>query len=74
MLAPLGFYLLIMLIACKMILLICWAYDTARAEIEAGRSRPADSEFVPDSIPHEWRQYIASIDHLGLAEEKYHAA
>jgi hypothetical protein len=45
MLVPLGLYLLIMLITCTMILLICWAYDTERAEIEAGRSDPADLEF-----------------------------
>jgi len=49
------------------------AYDTARVAIEAGRSRPADSEFVLDSIPQEWRKYVASIDDLGLAEEKWHA-
>jgi hypothetical protein len=32
MLAPLGLYLLVMLITCTMILLICWAYDTGNAE------------------------------------------
>jgi hypothetical protein len=74
MLAPLGFYLLMTLIECTMILLLCWAYDTARAEIEAGRSRPADSEFVLDSIPQEWRPYFGSKDDLGLGEEKWHAA
>jgi hypothetical protein len=51
MLAPLGFYLVIILIACTTILLLCWVYDTARAEVEARRSRPADSKFVFDSTP-----------------------
>jgi hypothetical protein len=74
MLVPLGFYLLIMLIACTMILLICWAYDTASAAIEAGRSRPEDSEFVLDSIPQEWRPYSGFMDELGFEVEKGHAA
>jgi hypothetical protein len=42
MLAPLGFYLLMMLIACTTILVICWVDDTIRAETKAGRSRPAN--------------------------------
>jgi hypothetical protein len=45
MLAPLGFYLLIVSVACTTILLICWAYDTDKAEIEPGLSHPADLEF-----------------------------
>jgi hypothetical protein len=49
MLAPLGFFALIMLSTCTMILLICWAYDTDRAKIEAGRSQPADLEFAVHS-------------------------
>jgi hypothetical protein len=48
MLAHLALYLTIMLSACTMILLMCWVYDTASAEIEAGRSRPADWEFHAD--------------------------
>ena len=74
MLAPLGFSLLNMLITCAIILLICWAHDTHGAAMEAGRSRPADSEFVPYSIPHEWRPYFDSMDELGLGEENRHAA
>jgi hypothetical protein len=45
MLAPLGLYLLAMLIMCAMVLLICWAYDSYRAEIEAGPSRRGDLKF-----------------------------
>ncbi len=69
-----GFYLLTMLITSTIILLICWAYDTDRAEIEAGRSRPAEPESVFDSILREWRPYFDSMDDLGLGEEKWHAA
>jgi hypothetical protein len=50
MLAPLGFSLLIMLIACTLVLLICWAYDSRKASLEAGRSRPTDLNFLFDSI------------------------
>jgi hypothetical protein len=45
MLAPLGFYLLIILIASTLILQIRWAHDTDRAEIEAGWPRLANFEF-----------------------------
>jgi hypothetical protein len=41
MLTPLALFLLMMLIACTLTLLICWAYDTVGAEIEARRPRPA---------------------------------
>jgi hypothetical protein len=71
MLAPLGLYLVIMLITCTMSLLICWAYDNDSAEIRATRSRPADPESVFDSILREWRPYFDPRDDLG--EEKYHA-
>jgi hypothetical protein len=63
-----------MLITSTIILLICWAYDTAGAKIEAGRSRPAEPESVFDSILREWRPYFDSMDDLGLGEEKWHAA
>jgi hypothetical protein len=78
MLAPLGFFLLNMVITCTTVLLICWAHDTNRAKIEAGQSRPADLEFVHDSIPGDWRPYFDSIfesmDELGLEVENRHAA
>ena len=48
MLAPLAIDLLIMLITCALILLICWACDTDRAEIEAGQSHP-DLETVTEN-------------------------
>ena len=41
MLTPLAINMLIMLITCALILLICWVFDTDRAEIEAGHSHPA---------------------------------
>ena len=69
MLAPLGFYLLALVIACTMFLLVCWAFDTAEAETETGRPRPADSGFFLDSIPYEWRQPFASMDDTGFGEE-----
>ena len=47
--APLGFAMLSMLVACTLILLICWVHDTYRAAIEAGRSRPVDLEFADSS-------------------------
>jgi hypothetical protein len=74
MLAPLGFFLLYMLIALSMVLLLCWAYDTDRAEVEAGRSRLADSEFGLDPIAYEWPPYYNSMDEFGSGMEKYHAA
>ena len=45
MLAPLGFYMLIMVIACTTILLLSWARDTYTAETEADLSRSADLKF-----------------------------
>jgi hypothetical protein len=67
MLAPLGLYLVIMLFTCTLSLLICWAYDTDRAEIRSTRSRPADPESVVDSILREWRPYFDPMD------DTYHA-
>jgi len=49
MLAPLGFYALSMLITCTIILLAFWVHDTYKAELEAGRFRPADLEFADSS-------------------------
>jgi hypothetical protein len=78
MLAPLGFFLLNMVITCTMVLMICWAHDTSSAQIEASRSRPVDLELVHDSIPGDWRPYFDSIfdsmDDLGLEVENRHAA
>jgi hypothetical protein len=45
MLAHLAVFLLLMLIACTLSLLICWAYDTDEPEIGARQSGPADLEF-----------------------------
>jgi hypothetical protein len=45
MLAPLGCFLLIMVITCTMILLICWVRDTYGRDVETGRFLPADWEF-----------------------------
>jgi len=55
MLAPLGNYMFIMLMACTTILLICYAYDTYRAGIEAGRSLPVDLEFPVHPQPRRSR-------------------
>jgi hypothetical protein len=74
MLAPLGFFLLNMVITCTMVLLICWAQDTNRAEIEPRQSHPADLEFARHSISDEWRPYFDSMDDLGLGVENRHAA
>jgi hypothetical protein len=43
MLAPLAFYLVLTLTACSMILMVCWAGDTARTTTKTTRSHPADS-------------------------------
>jgi hypothetical protein len=45
MLAPLGVYLVITLIACALALLICWAYDAYTAEIEAPQAIPVVLKF-----------------------------
>ena len=45
MLAPLGVYLLTMLIACTLALLICWAYDAYTAEIETPQAIPVVLRF-----------------------------
>jgi hypothetical protein len=78
MLAPLGFFLLNMVITCTMVLLICWAHDNNTAKIEPRQSRPADLGFVDDSISGDWRPYFDSIfdsmDDLGLGVENRHAA
>jgi hypothetical protein len=74
MLAPLGLYLLIVLFACAMGLLICWAYDTEWAEIGATRSRPADPQSVFDSILREWRPYFDPMDDVGPEEERWRVA
>jgi hypothetical protein len=46
MLAPLGVYLLTMLIACTLALLICWACDAHTAEIDNLRSLPVVLKFT----------------------------
>jgi hypothetical protein len=55
MLAPLGYNLSIMVGVCTLLLLICWAYDTVGAQIEAGGSRPAESEFLVHPYPRRSR-------------------
>jgi hypothetical protein len=57
MLAPLGSYLLFVLMGCSMALLICWASETANAEIGPVRSRPINPESALDPTPTEWRPY-----------------
>jgi hypothetical protein len=74
MLAPLGFYLLNILITCSTILLISWAYDTHRAQIEVGRTPLADSQFGLDPVPQEWESDVASMDDEGRRVQKRHAA
>jgi hypothetical protein len=74
MLATLGFSLLNMLITCTMVLLICWVFDTDRADIEADRSRPADLAFVGYTTPDEWQPYVGSMDDLGYWDKNCHAA
>jgi hypothetical protein len=48
MLAPLAVYAAIILITCALVLLIGWACDNDRAEIEAGQSRRAVQESVTE--------------------------
>ncbi len=74
MLATLGFSLLNMLITCTIVLLICWVYDTEKAEIEADRSCPADLAFVSYTTSDEWQPYFGSMDDLGSWDENCHAA
>jgi hypothetical protein len=73
MLATLGFFLLGMLISCTMALLICWVYDTDRAEIEADRSRSADLPFVSYTTSDEWQPYFTSMVDLGFWDKNCHA-
>jgi hypothetical protein len=74
MLAPLGFYLLNILITCTTILLLSWVYDKHTAQIEARRTRLADSQFGLDSIPQERRPDSGSMDDLGRRVQQRHAA
>jgi hypothetical protein len=67
MLANLALYLLFILTMCALILLICWAYDTDRAENEAGRSRPADLEFP---VPAHKRRSHVRLPAPGLPERR----
>jgi hypothetical protein len=48
MLAPSAVDAVIMLITCALVLLICWACDNDRAEIEAGHSHRAVLESVTE--------------------------
>ena len=56
MLAPLGFYLVLTVIACSTILLVCWAHDAHSARIEAGRTHPSELELDRLSVPTKVRQ------------------
>jgi hypothetical protein len=74
MLAPLGYFLFTLVVACSTILLGLWAYDTGTFAIGARRSHPADSEFDFDSPSNQWRPYSGLTDELGFPLENWHAA
>jgi hypothetical protein len=65
MLATLGFNLVFAVFVCSMILLICWAYDTAKAGVEARRSLAAGAKLA---VPHYVRPSAASSDDSSCAE------
>jgi hypothetical protein len=46
MLAPLAVFVSVMLIACTLTLLCCWAYDATRAETEAEVTRSRTAVFT----------------------------
>jgi hypothetical protein len=50
MLAPLGFFLLMMLITFALILLACWARDTYEARVQAAQSLPPHLQIFLDTI------------------------
>jgi hypothetical protein len=64
MLAHLAVFLLMMLIACTLALLICWAYDTNQLEIEARQSGPADLEFSVQPHKRSFPAVRAALAHL----------
>ena len=45
MLAPMGIYLTLTLIACSMILVLCWANDTRNEALETARIHPSVLQF-----------------------------
>ncbi len=61
MLAPLGFGLLTILLACTGMYLISWAYETHQAAIEAGPFRPADLQLGRDLMPRDRRSDFESV-------------
>jgi PEP-CTERM motif len=61
MLTPLAVYLLMLLIACTLSLLVCWAYDTDHAAIDAGRFGPVDSDI---RVRPRKRRFPATRGHL----------
>jgi hypothetical protein len=63
MLAPLGFNLVFTVFVCSMILLICWAYDTAKAGVEARRSLTSGPKLA---VPHQPLGYPAQLRAQGL--------
>jgi hypothetical protein len=73
MLAPLGFYLLNILLTCTAILVMSWAYDNHRATIEARPARPAEFEVDFDRFLREGRADFESVNDL-LRVEQRHAA
>jgi hypothetical protein len=64
MLAHLAVFLLIILIACTLALLICWAYDTNQLEIEARQSGLADLEFSVQPHKRSFPAVRAALAHL----------
>jgi hypothetical protein len=64
MLVHLAVFLGIMLIACALTLLICWAYDTDQLEIEARQSGPADLEFSVQPHKRSFPAVRAALAHL----------
>jgi hypothetical protein len=73
MLAPLGFYLLNILLTCTAMLVMTCAYDNYRAAIEARPARPAEFELGFEGFLREGRADFESVHDL-LRVEQRHAA
>jgi hypothetical protein len=61
MLAPLGFGLLTILLACTAMYLMSWAYETHQAAIGAGSIRPADLQLGRNVMPRNRRSDCESV-------------
>jgi hypothetical protein len=63
MLTPLAIFVLIMLVACTLSLLNCWADDTVGAEIEAATPRPAVLELPVHPHKRRFSAVCAALTH-----------